>query len=176
MDFGQALRTVSGFLGERGWRHAVIGGVALAAYGLGRSTLDLDFVVEAEARDDLVRFLESLGYETLHQSGGYSNHLHPEARRGRLDFVYVRGETAGRIFGESRRIAGPGETEIAVPRPEHLAALKVLAMKNEPGRTFQEMADVRFLLTLPGVDREKVRGYFERHGLEDRFRELERSL
>ena len=63
-----------------------------------------------------------------------------------------------------------------MPKPEHLAALKVLAMKNDPARTFQELADIRFLLTLPGVDRQEVRAYFERYGLEESFHELETSL
>ena len=49
-------------------------------------------------------------------------------------------------------------------------------MKNDPGRTFQEMADIRFLLQLPQVDRQEVRGYFELHGLRERFDDLEKSL
>ena len=49
-------------------------------------------------------------------------------------------------------------------------------MKNDPGRTFQEMADLRFLLRLPGVDQREIRGYFERAGLLEKFDELERSL
>jgi hypothetical protein len=173
VDFGQALRTVSGFLEERGWRHAVIGGVALVAYGSPRTTFDTDFVVEAEAQEELVRFLESLGYQTLYRSSGYSNHLHPDPERGRLDFVYVQGETAEKLFAACRRGTGPGGEEILVPSPEHLAALKVLAMTNDPERSFQEIADIRFLLSLPGVDRTQVRAYFERHGLAERFRQLE---
>ncbi|MBI4916657.1 MAG: hypothetical protein HY825_12485 [Acidobacteria bacterium] len=42
-------------------------------------------------------------------------------------------------------------------------------------RTFQDLADIRFLIDLPGIDREEVRGYFARHGLEARFDELEAS-
>ena len=61
-------------------------------------------------------------------------------------------------------------------RPEHLAAMKVLAMKNDPARTFQELTDIRFLLKLPGVDADEVRDYFERHGLEERYSELQATL
>ena len=43
--------------------------------------------------------------------------------------------------------------------------MKVTAMKNDPGRTFQEMTDIRFLLTLPGIDRPKAESYLERAGL-----------
>ena len=124
MDLGKTLATVSSFLEGNGYRYGVIGGVALAMYGMPRATVDLDLVVEAAAQDDLIRFLESLGYQTLHRS----------------------------------------------------SPLKILAMKNDPSRTFQEMADLRFLIALPGVDRQEIHTYFTRHDLEDRFDELNKNL
>jgi hypothetical protein len=63
---------------------------------------------------------------------------------------------------------------LPVPRPEHLAAMKVQAMKNDPGRTLQEMADIQFLLQVPGIDEVEVRGYFERAGLLERYHEIKR--
>ena len=176
MDFAAALETVSSFLDGKDLRYAVIGGVALAAYGLPRTTLDLDFVVDGEAQEALVPFLESLGFATLHRSPGYSNHLHPDPAWGRLDFAYIRGETSRKVFASCRELPGPEGRLIPVPKPEHLAAMKVLAFRNDPTRTFQDMADIRFLLTLPGVDRAEIRGSFERHGLGERFHEIERTL
>ena len=58
---------------------------------------------------------------------------------------------------------------------QHIAALKVRAMKNDPARTLQDMADVRFLLTLPGVDRVEIRDYFDRQGMGDRFDDLQKT-
>jgi hypothetical protein len=52
--------------------------------------------------------------------------------------------------------------------------MKGHAMKNDPARTLQDLADIRFLLGLPGVDEDEVPGYFERAGLSDRFDELKR--
>ena len=49
-------------------------------------------------------------------------------------------------------------------------------MKNDPERMFKEMADIRVLLRVPGIDEDEVRGYFERAGMEDRYIELKRSL
>lgn len=175
MNFGKVLEIVANFLETRGFRYGVVGGVALAAYGLPRTTVDLDFVVEARAQHDLIQFLESEGYQTLHRSSGYSNHEHPDPSRGRVDFVYVRGETSEELFAGCRVLRGPGGKDIPVPRPEHISAMKVVAMKNDPSRIFQEMADVRFLLTLPGVDRREIEGYFERHGLKEHLDELERT-
>jgi hypothetical protein len=81
----------------------------------------------------------------------------------------------------ARRLAGHrtvvGEVlQALVPRPEHLAAMKVLAMRNDPARTFQEMSDIRHLLTLPGVDEQEIRGYFAKHGLESRFDEIKKTI
>jgi hypothetical protein len=176
MDFTFVLSQVADEIQRRGRRFAVIGGVGLAALGMPRTTLDLDLVVEADLQDELVAFLEQQGYATLHRSAGYSNHLHADPRRGRIDLVYVQGGTADRVFAGVNRQPGPGGLPTPVPRPEHLAALKVLAMKNDPSRIFQDLADIRFLLTLPGVDRAEVRGYFARHGLLERFHDVERTL
>jgi hypothetical protein len=93
-----------------------------------------------------------------------------------VDVVYVRGETSRELFAARRWAAGPGGRRLAVLRPEHLAATKVFAIKNDPSRTFRELEDIRFLLTLDGVDRELVRGYFEKHGLGHRHDEILATL
>ncbi len=53
--------------------------------------------------------------------------------------------------------------------------MKVQAMKNDPDRRLQDLADIRFLLDLPGVDEEEVRGYFARAGLLRDFDEIRRT-
>jgi len=176
VEFERVLDAVTGFLDRQGVPSALIGGLAMAAYGLPRTTLDLDFVVPGDAQDALVEFLEGMGYGTLHRSSGYSNHVHSDPGLGRVDVVYVRGETSRELFTQRRWIAGPGGREQAVPRPEHLAAMKAFAMKNDPSRTFREMEDIRFLMTLPGVNRDEIRSYFLKHGLGNRYAEIEKTL
>jgi hypothetical protein len=176
VDFAGELRTAREFLEAGGFRSAVIGGVALAAYGHPRMTLDLDIVTESVAQEPLVAFMESRGFRTLHRSSGYSNHGHTERRHGRVDFMYVDGRTSELLFSGCRELPGPGGATIAVPRPEHLIAMKVQAMKDAPERTWQDLADIGYLLRLPGVDRAEVRDYFTRAGLTQRWRELEDAL
>lgn len=175
MNFARVLEEVSTFLDGKGYRYALIGGVALAAYGFARTTLDLDLILDAEAAEDVIRFLEARGYQTLRRSSGYSSHVHPDLLWGRVDILYARGETSREIFSSCRPSVGPGGRAVLLPKPEHLAAMKALAMKNDPSRTFQEMADIRFLLGLPGVDRTEIRLYFERHGMKERFDELDEN-
>jgi len=147
----------------------------MQAYGLSRATQDVDLIVGASARDSVVSFMESLGYETLHASEGFSNHLHPDQRLGRVDFLYVDAQTADRLFAASRRIAGSGGRALVVPTPEHLIAMKVHAAKNDPSRTLREMADVEHLLHQPGVEPQAVRRYFEAAGLLRWYDELTRQ-
>ncbi|MDA8018403.1 MAG: nucleotidyltransferase family protein [Thermoanaerobaculia bacterium] len=167
------LENIAGWLEERDVPFALIGGVALAAYGLARTTLDLDLLVDAEAQDDLIRFMEAEGYETLHRSAGYSNHIAPSASAGRVDFVYVRGTTRDRVFAEVLHRTGPGGKSVPIACPEHLIALKLTSIESDPERLLRDLADIRYLMRQPGVDLDAVRQQFERRGWEERFRELD---
>jgi len=155
---------------------AVIGGVALTAYGHPRMTLDLDIVTDVAAQGTLIAFMESRGFVTLHRSSGYSNHRHAERDRGRVDVMYVQNETADRLFASMKELPGPQGRPILVPKPEHLIAMKVRAMKDAPERAWQDLVDVAYLIRLEGIDRDEVHGYFVRAGLEERWRELDRGL
>jgi hypothetical protein len=176
MDFAKALRIVASGLEDVEAPWAVIGGLALAVHGAGRFTRDLDIVTEYRVQDHLISHLETLGYGTLHRSRGYSNHVHSDAEKGRIDVVYVEGETARILFSEAeRREILPG-LEALVPKPEHLVAMKVLAAKNDPTRRLQELADIAGLLRARGIAPDVVRPYFERHGLLKDWEEIRASL
>jgi hypothetical protein len=161
---------------EREFPHAVVGALGLHAYGHSRATFDLDLVTVRAAQVSLVKSLEALGYETLHVSPGYSNHQHPDPDWGGLDVIYVDEETAGQLFTRCSRRLKLGSREAPVPRAEHLAAMKVHAMRNDPSRLVQDLADVQQLLRLPETDRAEVRVYFEKAGMLDWYDKLVATL
>jgi hypothetical protein len=53
--------------------------------------------------------------------------------------------------------------------------MKVRAMKNSAMRVLIDAPDIAFLLSLPGLDRERVREYFSQHGLLKIYDELEKD-
>ena len=175
MNLEAALANIARFLDQEGIAFALVGALAVHAYGYSRATNDVDLLVPRDAQDRLIAFMEAQGFETLHRSAGYSNHLHPDLSLGRVDVVYVDGGTWNKIASNSRR-SSVGTRSVVLPKPEHLVAMKVHAMKNDPTRTFKDLADIQFLMGLPGVDRDEIRGYFEVAGLLERFRELEESI
>ncbi len=172
MNLKAVLTNLIRFFAREEIDFALIGAFALKAYGYMRATQDVDFLVRGKDQEKIGQFLETLGYETLYRSKGFSNHLHQLAGLGRIDFVYVEGETAEIIFSGTRDLLVLEDLSIPVVRPEHLIALKVFALKNDPKRSFREMADIQHLLELPGIDRDEVRGYFEKFGQLERFDEL----
>lgn len=163
-------------LEEGGFPHAVAGALALHAHGHSRATFDLDLVTVFAAQAALVEFLEGLGYETLHVSAGYSNHHHADSDWGEVDMIYVDEQTARQLFPSCSRRLKLGGREAPVPRAEHLAAMKVQAMRNDPSRLVQDLADVQQLLRLPGTDRVEVRAYFEKAGLLEWYEKLVATL
>lgn len=62
MDLIVELRQVVKALGEAGVPHALCGGLAMAVYGLPRSTMDIDLLVPADAVEKALDVVEGLGF------------------------------------------------------------------------------------------------------------------
>jgi hypothetical protein len=175
MQFDEVLREWRDWFEAEGIRYALIGGLAMQAWGRSRFTKDADIAVDRDASERVIEHAESIGYETIHLSEGYSNHLHPTGRLGRLDFMYVDRPTGDKLFSRATRKVVVNDIAMPVAAPEHLAMMKVIAMKNNPPRAAYEGEDVRLLLNLPGVDLESVREYFERHGMLEMWNAIRRA-
>lgn len=170
MDLVASARLLQGFFRDHDLPFALCGGLALAAYGFPLPTFDFDLVTVAQAQGPLVTFLGETGFELLHRSPGFSNHRHPGY--GRVDVVYVRGATAEAIFSAARAVPGPGGEVLPAVSPEHLVAMKLAAVRDDPSRLEGEKLALSFLLRLPQVNQEEVCGYFERYGFAELYREL----
>jgi len=176
LDFARILDRVATFLDERGYPCAIVGGLGLHAHGRSRATFDLDLVTRSEAQGPLVALLEDVGYETLHRSEGYSNHSHRDPEWGAVDILYVDEATARNLFSSCTRSLKLGNREVPVPSAEHLIAMKLQALRNDPSRELQDLADIQYLLGLPETNRHEVRRYFERAGMMDWYDRLVERL
>jgi hypothetical protein len=174
MDAEKVLGLVAGHLDRIGAPWALAGGFALNALGFARLTKDVDLVVDESGREPLLHALMAEGFVVLYASEGYSNLLHSDPALGRLDLIWLDGETSRKVFAGCREVAGPGSRSIRVPRPEHLLAMKAAAIANDPDRGIRDLADVQFLLRLPGIDDNEVRGYFAKRGILDIWERLHR--
>ena len=146
-------------------RWMLAGGFAMAAWGSTRTTVDLDLVVDEAVRADLGPRLSNAGFATDYDGEGFTNLMHQDPELGRLDLLWVEGSTRARLFEAAVTRTGPDGEPCLVPSPEHLAAMKLKAIRNQPTRVFRDGEDLRLLLSLPGIDENDIRESFERSGL-----------
>jgi predicted nucleotidyltransferase len=152
--------------------YAVIGAFALYAYGYIRATKDIDFVTRIEFQKKAVTFLESLGFQTVHCSEAFSNHMHPIGSM-RVDIMYLEKVTADTIFKDAKRRILFEDLKIPVVSPEHLIAMKLFTAKHNGQRRLKDLADIKEIIGAVNVDKNSIKKYFQKFGLEEYYKEIE---
>ena len=137
----------------------------MAAWGSTRTTVDLDLAVDEAARQRLLPGLASAGFAAFFDGEGFTNLQHPDEGLGRLDIMWIEGPTSEKLFRSAAERPGPDGIPLLVAAPGHLVAMKVRAIQSRPSRALRDGPDLHFLLGLPGVEENEIRGYFERAGL-----------
>ena len=148
------------------------GGLAVVAWGSTRTTADTGLLVDDGKRETLLARLRGEGFEVVFDSEGFTNLLHSDTELGRLDLIWVEGETSRKLFAAAVERPGPDGRSLLVPAPEHLVAMKLRAIKDRPTRVFRDAEDLRLLLALPDLDENTVRASFGRAGLLDLYARL----
>lgn len=171
MTIKEQFRLLTKFFEQENLDYAVIGAFALYAYGYTRATSDIDFITRIKYQKRVVGYLESLGFETLNRSEGFSNHLHPLGLV-RIDLVYIDDETADIVFSSMKKKLVLENLELPVVSPEHLIALKLFAIQNDPDRKFKELADIKEIFQQTNPDSDTIQLFFKKYGLEGYFDEI----
>jgi hypothetical protein len=172
MDLRSVLLELHAALDAAGIEHALIGGLALAAHGAGRATVDLDFLAAGDRADDIDRILRGLGFEPLQHTPDVGNYASEDPARGRVDFLFARRAT-GRAMLARAAVLEVLDTTLRVADASDLIGLKVQAFSNDPRRTRQDLADVEKLLRVAEIDLPRVREYFR---IFEREKELDALL
>lgn len=145
----RVARSVSRALADRGYRHVLIGGLAVNAHGYERTTGDVDFLVTSEAEYDLAG--DSLGGEargkTINRDGVAVDLLFPRTGEEFLE----RDIASAYATAKGKQPLVPGET---------LVYLKLSA-----GR-MRDTADVVELLKRGRLNVAKVRAYLKKNAAE----------
>jgi hypothetical protein len=172
MDLRTVLLEIHTALREASIDHALIGGLALAAHGAARATIDLDLMADADRSDDIDRLLRSRGYDCLHRTEHVANYASLDPVRGRVDFLLARHARGRAILARAETHSILGHV-IRVIDASDLIGLKVQSSSNDPSRRRRDLADIEKLLQAAQVDLARVREYFR---LFDREKELDALL
>jgi len=172
MDLRAILIEIHGALRGESVDHALIGGLALAAHGAARATVELDLLADGARSQDVDSILRERGYECLQHTEHVANYASRDPVRGRIDFLFARHERGKAILARAAGKRVLGES-IRVVDASDLIGLKVQSSSNDPSRRRRDLADIERLLETAQIDLGRVREYFR---LFDREKELDALL
>lgn len=132
----------------------VIGGHAVNAYGYSRTTVDVDFLVAVSCFPKWRVVFESAGYRWAGQTETFARMDPPVTDPPSLpvDVMLVSPETFERLYAE-RKVLNFGNAPLPVPKPLHLIALKLHAMRNpERFKKGKDLPDILNLISICQID------------------------
>jgi hypothetical protein len=174
VDLASVLLRLHQALAAASIDHALIGGMALAARGVLRTTDDVDFLVDGQRAEDAHAIVGELGYVALHRSENAANYASADPAGGRVDFLFARRSYSLAMLERAEDHVLKDGVVIPVVDPADLIGLKVQSSANDPRRLRRDVEDIaRLLEGHPAIDLERVRTYFR---LFDRESELDALL
>jgi len=137
---------------QAGLGYLIIGGHAINAYCEPRATLDVDFLVRKADLAQWRRLLEEEGFKLVHDGKTFVQFSPPYGVEWRLDLMLVNDQTFEKLQVDARAVNIIG-IQARIPRPEHLIALKLHALKHgHPERFEKDFGDVIALTRNAGCD------------------------
>ena len=173
MDLKKALSLLVKEFGSHDISYALIGGFAMGALGVPRSTIDLDFLVASESLHKVEAVMLALGYKKVFSSENASQYVSPAKELGEVDFLHAFRPVSKKMLESAGTVAVfGGGIKVKILKAEDIIGLKVQAIANNPSRFHKDNADIEELLKTVKVDWETLKTYFELFSMTDRFMEL----
>ena len=86
--------------------------------------------------------------------------------------MYIEGSTAEEVFNAMDTKVLLKDISLPVVSPEHLIAMKLFAIQNNPDRKFKDLADIKEIIHRTEINNEVVRSYFKKYGMEHFYDEI----
>ncbi len=163
MDFKSVLSALIEKFNEHHVRYALMGGFALGLWGVGRTTVDIDLLVNRDDMEKVDPVMKQLGYECKYRSENVSQYVSPLRVFGEVDFLHAFREASLEMLKRAEKKEVFNSLEITVLRPEDLIGMKLQAIKNNPEREQIDLMDIDSLISVIGkdLDRSLVEKYAE---------------
>ncbi len=178
MDFKRVLEELLQGFEKNKVRYALMGGFAMGLWGMGRTTVDLDFLVHKNDLSKVEEIMTALGYECKFQTENVSQYVSPLRVFGEVDFLHAFRQPSLRMLDRAVDKKVFGEMRLKVLRPEDIIGLKLQAIKNNPHRKEREIEDVVFLASEYGsvMDWSVVEEYVKILDVQGLYEELQKRL
>jgi hypothetical protein len=130
----------------------LIGGQALGALGYQRATMDIDFMVTEEDYKKIKPSICDSGYQEVVRTHTAAKLRAARTKLMDIDFLFVDQNTFHRVQKESK-MEYYQDSKLLVPKAEHLIALKLHAIQQQPElRELKDLNDIVELIRANQVD------------------------
>lgn len=149
---------------------AVIGGIAMFAYGSERTTFDVDLLIHTEHRDEVKSLADTLGFKVFHEN----KEVLQLSGAVQFDILFANREKSQRMISQAKVL---GAFPYPVVQPEDLIGLKIQGFKSNPQREFIDKGDILTLFRLiKDLDFNKIKEYADVFNAWDEIEELKRRI
>ena len=158
---------------------ALIGGFALQAVGIARTTFDIDMLVLSKNSAKIKEIMLRYGYDLIYESKDVLNFVGKKMELGRVDFLLAHRKYALAMLerAEEKEIF-EGKFKIKVIKIEDLIGLKVQSSSNDPDRLHKDMADIGLLIrtNYAKLDFNLLREYFNLFNRETELEDIIKKI
>src|SRR5258708_4917478 len=177
MNFPKVIQLLQAEFAKQNIDFALIGGLAIHALGISRTTRDMDGLALLSKAPQIDNIMKALGYEVLQRTDDVANYISKDWEMGRVDIIFAHRPYAVSMLQRAKEQAlFDGKIKVLVP--EDIIGLKIQSTSNDPDRIHKDMADVEMLLRLHGktLDWKRVEEYFRLFHREKEFADLSRRF
>lgn len=161
---------------------AIIGAMALGAYGLPRFTADIDLLTEEDQRRPLLALLQELGFVCFQETESFAQLDSEMGVLGKVDVMFVQTAAGRELLARRIRVSDDLMGSFPVIQPTDYIVLKLMAVANDPTRREHDEGDVIALLKhirgkrLPTwfepIQRDRLLDFGRKFRREDRIRNM----
>ena len=158
MDLRRTLSLAASTLSDSKIDHALIGGFALAVYGVNRATADIDLLADGSKLDLIKTQLIQAGFSLVHES----KEVLQFTGIGQLDVLLANRPLSLRMISDAKVT---DRLPVRVLSAEDLIGLKIQAYRNDPSRELRDKADIQALIqSTAQLDWDRIKIYADLFG------------
>ncbi|MBX7144378.1 MAG: nucleotidyltransferase [Oligoflexia bacterium] len=148
----EILRTISSEAAANGVSFIVIGGHAVNAHGISRTTGDIDLMVKITDKEFWLGLLKKLNYSIRQETAAFVIANPPTIAAWPIDFMLVSDETFDIARADAVMFDHAG-AKCQTASIQHLIAMKLHALRSaQPHRESKDFGDVLALVKVGAVD------------------------
>ncbi len=171
---------LTGRFKERQISFAVIGAMALAAYGVPRFTADIDLLSEIANRALMHSILTEAGFTCFQETEAFAQFDSEMGVYGKVDLMFAITPAGKAILERRIRVSDDLLGSYPVIQPSDYIVLKLMAIANDSSRQVRDEADIVALLKhirrkdlsdlFEPIQRDRILEFARQFGLEKRMR------